>query len=96
MWGSGGIAPAFLSSALDGVEWSASQSCCFTPRENAPGDHWVRGWVSLRVGLDNVEKRKVLHCRESIPASPAHSPSLYQLSYPDSSVSMVIMLKEIE
>jgi hypothetical protein len=28
---------AFLTSALDGGEWSASRPHCFTPRERAPG-----------------------------------------------------------
>jgi hypothetical protein len=37
-----------------------------------------------RVGLDAVEKRKILQCRESNPGHPACSPSLYRLSYPDS------------
>jgi hypothetical protein len=32
--------------------------------------HWIRGWVGPRVGLDAVEKRKILHCRESNPGRP--------------------------
>jgi hypothetical protein len=31
--GSGGISPPFLTSALDGGEWSASRPCRFTPGE---------------------------------------------------------------
>jgi hypothetical protein len=38
--------------------------------------------VGPRVGLDDVEKRKIVHCRESNPGRPARSPSLYRLSYP--------------
>jgi hypothetical protein len=34
--GSGGIAPPFLESALDGGEWSASRPYRFTPFETAP------------------------------------------------------------
>jgi len=34
-WGSGGTAQAFLNSALDGGEWSASHPNHFTPRERA-------------------------------------------------------------
>jgi hypothetical protein len=30
----------------------------FTPGERAPGIHWIGGWVDLRAGLDNLEKRK--------------------------------------
>jgi hypothetical protein len=34
---------AFLTSALDGGEWPASHSGHFTPRERAPGTHWIGG-----------------------------------------------------
>jgi hypothetical protein len=67
MWGSGGIAPSFLTSALDGGEWSASRPCRFAPGKGAPVTHWIGNWVGSRVGLDAVEKRKNLHCRESNP-----------------------------
>jgi hypothetical protein len=43
IWGSGGIAPSFLSSTLDGGEWSASCPVCFTARERALGTHWIGG-----------------------------------------------------
>jgi hypothetical protein len=38
----------FLSSAVVGDEWSASRH--FTPREKAPGTHWIGGcvWMSRR------------------------------------------------
>jgi hypothetical protein len=39
MWGNGGIASPFLTSALDGVEWSFSCSGSFNPRERIPGSH---------------------------------------------------------
>jgi hypothetical protein len=45
----------------------------FIPRERAPSTHWIGGWVGPRVGLDAVEKRKILHCWESTPGHPAHS-----------------------
>jgi hypothetical protein len=35
-WGSGGIAPSFLISALDGSEWSATGPTRFTVGEGAP------------------------------------------------------------
>jgi hypothetical protein len=74
------MVPRFLTSALDGGEWSASRLCHFTPGERAPGTHWI-GWIDLiRVDLDAVKKRKIFHCRESNPSSP----SLYRLSYLDS------------
>jgi hypothetical protein len=34
-----------------------------------------------RVGLDAVERSKILQCRESNQGRPAHSPSLYRLRY---------------
>jgi hypothetical protein len=47
-----------LTSALDGDEWSASRLGRFTPKERAPGTHWVGGWVGPRAVLDAVVKRK--------------------------------------
>jgi hypothetical protein len=71
--------------ALDGDEWSASCSGCFTPGERAPVTHWLGGWVGPTAGLDAVELRKIsCLCRESNPGRPARSPSLYRLSYPGS------------
>jgi len=49
--GSGGIAPAFLTSTLDGGEWSASRPGRFTLRERAPGTHWIGGWVGPRAAV---------------------------------------------
>jgi hypothetical protein len=46
-YGSGCIDPHFLD-------------LCFTPGEGAPGTHWIGGWVDLRAGLDDLEKRKFL------------------------------------
>jgi hypothetical protein len=40
------------------------------------------GWAGPRASLEAVEKRKILHCRESNPGAPACSQSLYRLSYP--------------
>jgi hypothetical protein len=58
--GSGGLAPPFLMTALDGGEWSTSCAGCFTGRERAPATNWMGGWVGLRVGLDAMEKKKML------------------------------------
>jgi hypothetical protein len=52
----------------------------FTPKERAPGNHWIGGWVSPRAVLDAVVKRKIPSPRrESNPDRPARS--LYRLSY---------------
>jgi hypothetical protein len=67
--GSGGIAPPFLTSELDGDELSASRPGCFTPGERASGTHWIEGWVGPRVGLDTVKEIKPLvPARNRIPA----------------------------
>jgi hypothetical protein len=34
-----------LTSALDGGEWSVLRLVRFSPRERAPGTHWIGGWV---------------------------------------------------
>jgi hypothetical protein len=71
------MAPAFLTSALDGGKWSASRPCRFTPEESAPATHWIGDWVGPRFGLEDVEKRKTLLRRQSNPGPPDRSESLY-------------------
>jgi hypothetical protein len=55
----------FFTSALVVGEWSASRLCRFTPRERAPGTHWIEGRVDPRAGMDDMEKRKFLPYRDS-------------------------------
>jgi hypothetical protein len=64
-----------LTSALDGSEWSASHPGHFTPRERAPGTHWLGGWVGPRAILDVVVKNKIpsLH-QELNPRTPIVQP----------------------
>jgi hypothetical protein len=50
----------FLTSALVGGEWSTSRPGRFTPEERAHSTHWIGGFVDLRAGLENLEKRKFL------------------------------------
>jgi hypothetical protein len=75
-----------LTWALDGCEWSASHPARSTPRERAPGIHWI-GWVGPRAVLD-AEMRKNSQPLPGIepknPDHPPHSPELYRLSYHDS------------
>jgi hypothetical protein len=60
-----------LTSALDGGEWSASRPDRFTPKERAPGTHWIGGSVGPRAVLDLVVKRKIPSPRrESNPRTP--------------------------
>jgi hypothetical protein len=60
-WGRGDIAPPFLTSALDGGEWSALRPYRFTHGESAPCTHWIGGWVGPGAGLESVGKRQILH-----------------------------------
>jgi hypothetical protein len=79
-WGSGGIAARILTSALDGGELLASRSDRFTPRERAPGAHWIGGWVGPRAVLDAVAKRKFPAppgIELQNPDLPARIPALY-------------------
>jgi hypothetical protein len=78
--GSGGIAPWFLTSALDGGEWFTSRPERFTPGENHPR-------CPLDGRLGGSQSRSGRPNRES---NSARSPSLYGLSYPGSYVSLPV------
>jgi hypothetical protein len=56
VWGVDGLIHIFLTSALDGGEWSASRLGRFTPGETAPCTRWIGSWMDPRVCLDDVEK----------------------------------------
>jgi hypothetical protein len=69
-----------------GTRWgwvvSITQWLHFTPGERTPCTHWIGGWVGPRAGLDAGARRKILcPCWESNPDRPAHSQTLYCLSY---------------
>jgi hypothetical protein len=49
---------AFLTSALDVGDWSASRSNRFAPEEIVPDTNWIGGWVGPRAGLETAIKRK--------------------------------------
>jgi hypothetical protein len=65
---SGGIAPQFLTSAVDGGERLAPRFCPFTPGETVPGTHLIGGgwtpepvWTQCRreklIPLTGIEPR---------------------------------------
>jgi hypothetical protein len=62
MWGSGGTAPLFFTSALDGGEWSASRLYRFTPGDTARCTYWKGSWVGPRVGLGRCGENKKKSC----------------------------------
>jgi hypothetical protein len=57
---------AFLTSALDGDERSASRPGRFTPTERAPGNHWIGGRVGSGAVLDAVVRRKIPRPRREL------------------------------
>jgi hypothetical protein len=78
---------AFLTSELDGGEWSASRRGLFTPRERALGTHWIGGWVGPRGGLDAVLIRKIPSSRrDSNPDHPRSLKIVYQNVFPSAKV----------
>jgi hypothetical protein len=83
---------SYLTSALDGGEWSASRPGRAILGERTPGTHWIGGWVGPRAGLDAGARRKILcPCRGSNPDRPARSQTLYCLSYRISPYTTIIM-----
>jgi hypothetical protein len=85
---SGCIDPHFLDL---GTSWRRVVN--FTPRPFYP---WIGGWVDLRAGLNDLEKRKFLTLPrlELRPLSrPARSQSLYRLRYPSSYTVCVVSKK---
>jgi hypothetical protein len=70
---------SFLTSALEGGEWSTScPSRALPPGERAPGTHCIAGWVSTSTGLDAEVRGKILClCWGLNPGCPVHSQSLY-------------------
>jgi hypothetical protein len=81
-----------LTWALDGGEWSASQSGRFIPRERAPGTHWIGGWVGPRAVLDSVVKRKIPSThRELNPRTPIIQP--VDQSYTDWAIMAPLIIK---
>jgi hypothetical protein len=61
---------SFLTSTLDGDEWSASQpGCALLPGESTPGSHWIGGCVDPRTGLETEARKKLLlPCQGSNPS----------------------------
>jgi hypothetical protein len=82
-WGAEVQLYVFLTSAPYGGEWSASRPGRSTPRERAPGTHWIGDWVGPRAGLDPVVRRKIPSPRRDLkPRSSSLYPSATPLSYP--------------
>jgi hypothetical protein len=50
----------FLISALVRGEQSASRTGRFNPEEREFGTHWIRGWVGLGSGMDDMKELQFL------------------------------------
>jgi len=48
----------YLTSAVDGGEWSAPLPGRFTPRERVPGTYWIGGLVGPRAILNMAVREK--------------------------------------
>jgi hypothetical protein len=61
-WGGGRYSSySFLTSALDGGQWSLScPRCTLAPWKGPPSTHCVGGWVGPRAGLDTQARGKIL------------------------------------
>jgi hypothetical protein len=56
---------SFLTSALDGGEWSHLWPSNFIPGAVAPGTHCIHGWVGPRADIHTEAKRESFRpCRE--------------------------------
>jgi hypothetical protein len=64
---------AFLTSALDEDEWTASRLGRFNPWERASVSHWLGGWGGLQSlsGHSGGEERNLCSCQEYNPGHPA-------------------------
>jgi hypothetical protein len=61
---------AFLTSKLDGDEWSTSRPGRFTTGERAPVIHCIEGWGCPAAGLDAVVRKEIPSpYRDSNPGS---------------------------
>jgi hypothetical protein len=82
----------FLTLALDEIEWSASCPGCCTPRERAPGIHWIGGWGLQSQSGHSVKEKNSQLLPGIEPRSydcPACSQPLYQLAILAPTVSVI-------
>jgi len=61
-------------SALERGEWSAPCPGHLTPREIAPGTHWIGDWVGPRDSLNMVENKFPAPARNQTPEPSSSSP----------------------
>jgi hypothetical protein len=70
-----------------GVSGQCHALATLYPRGKDPSTHWIGCWVGPRASLDAGARRKFLcRCQGSNPDCPAHTQTLYCLSYHGSTV----------
>jgi hypothetical protein len=70
--GSGCRVPPFLTSALDGGEWSPSCPCRFVSKERDFGSHWIGGWVGPELAGTPWRRENYSRIRNQIVQFVAH------------------------
>jgi hypothetical protein len=87
--------PPFLTSTLDGCEYSVSSCDQFTPRgRSAPDVHFIQVFM-VSESIWKLQCKEILFpCRESNPGPPNRNPSPYSLSYPSPLIFRVNYLCE--
>jgi hypothetical protein len=89
---------SFLTSALDGIEWSESRpGRALALGKWPPCTQCTGGWVGPRAGLDTEDRvKKCRLCRGSNVVRPVHSQTIYWLSYPAHNDVTGIHVKQIK
>jgi hypothetical protein len=81
-WGEVGVQlHAFLTSALDGGEWSDLRPGRFTSERKNPGSHWVRVWMGPRAGFDPVAIQRCTGLTNSVERESFHKGRIMRFVY---------------
>jgi hypothetical protein len=79
-----------------GVNSQRHAPAALYPREKTPGTHWIGGWVGPRAGLDaGAGRQSLCPCRGSNLDRPAHSQTLYRLTYRGSTSCILLNIRPI-
>jgi hypothetical protein len=85
--GNGRIAPPFLTSALDAVEWSVSRPCRFASKETDPITHRIGGGWAPEPAWTLLRREK-----SCIASNRTGAVQAVARRYTDSAISALIMV----
>jgi hypothetical protein len=74
------------------VSFKIEAPATLSPREEPRVGNGQEGWVGSIVGLDAVEKRKILSCWDTNPSRPGRSYTVWAIPVPVQNVSRNINL----